>query len=546
MFGKKPLPQSQLFRLAIGKAIQAKWSNEEYDRPLAHQAVERITDPILLQQVAAAEIDTRVRIAALATLAERLQKNPRLLRNAALNQSSLAKLVIKCPKDALWLRRQYVDNLDDTSAMEILALEDSEADIRWVASIRLGALLVNNKTTEDRLCDLAVHPADGVRLAAIAKLRTQPILVQLWRTDQSPRVSSAAHERLLRLREASISELTDEFTLDRVLLDETDPRLRLAAVQRITSASTLEGVAAADADPRVRLAAIHRIVDEATLRRIASRDAVDIEVRLIAAIKCRDQLVLAQMAREHPQEGRREDAIKSITDPAILKTIAIDHRSTTAVMQITDQNVLEEIALSSAIDSVRRVAAERITDQAILERVVTGPLDSGIRHICVSAITSQDILTSLALNDKCILVRHAAISGLTDETVLAGIAQKALQETDNLTLHCVASRTKNQELIVEILLSFTYVNEANLESKRLTDSVWSRIVERVTDQSLLARIASERYSLCSDALFCMTDVALLGKIARTHDDIWVRRAAEERLAAAERLAALGTGPARRS
>ena len=115
-----------------------------------------------------------------------------------------------------------------------------------------------------------------------------------------------------------------------------------------------------------------------------------------------------------------------LTEQAVLNQVALsdsDERvRLSAVERVTDQAVLSQVALNDSDNTVRRYAVDNLTDQAILSQVVLNDSDNDVRRAAVGRVTDQDILSQVALNDSEKDVRERATSLLTDEAILTHIA----------------------------------------------------------------------------------------------------------------------------
>jgi len=159
-----------------------------------------------------------------------------------------------------------------------------------------------------------------------------------------------------------------------------------------------------------------------------------------------------------------------------------------------------------------RIAAVRnLTDQTVLERIAMEDEDAGVRHNAVVKLTNQALLAKIVLQDDCGDIRHAAVERITDQTLLAKIAVEGNGDIH----HQVKSRLTDPTLLAMI-------------------GMWVRpgLTERVSDQELLAKIAltSDAPEIRDAAIRTLSDVTLLLRVfinAKTHT---VRMNAYSRLA----------------
>ncbi|MCU0858735.1 MAG: hypothetical protein MUC65_10090 [Pontiellaceae bacterium] len=85
-----------------------------------------------------------------------------------------------------------------------------------------------------------------------------------------------------------------------------------------------------------------------------------------------------------------------------------------AVKNLTDQNMLADVACSARDGEVRIAAVKNLTDQNLLAEVASSATDKDVRAAAVRKLTCQSVLTSIATEDKDADVRKAATAKLKD------------------------------------------------------------------------------------------------------------------------------------
>ena len=184
--------------------------------------------------------------------------------------------------------------------------------------------------------------------------------------------------------------------------------------------------------------------------------------------------------------------------------------------KITDQNILIEIAKNEDIEFlVQREAIVKITDQDLLINFAKNPgISSQLRRIAVEKITDPAVIDWLAENDKEFVVYNEAIKKVTDQAVFIRIAK-------NKNNHRLHARTSALAKITDVdtLIELS-------RDKMLRNAFSSRLLEKITDHSLLIKIAKNAEPcLADEALKKITDFAELEDITKTAQSHDVRKEA---------------------
>jgi hypothetical protein len=231
-----------------------------------------------------------------------------------------------------------------------------------------------------------------------------------------------------------------------------------------------------------------------------------------------------------------------------------------AVEKENDQAKLTEIAKSALILEVRLTAVEKMTDQAKLTEIVKNALTFEVRLKAVEKMTSQRELTCI-VQEPCPAYDHdwaklkvKAIEKLTDQKELAHIAQKpcpaygyafagikekAIEKlTDqDVLLHIAQSdahvfsriraadklnnRCLAQGIYSDIVMMYEDYNAKRMQwgTHETQMKVASELIEKITDQALLAGIAERAQSSCvaTKAASKIEDENLLMKVAKNID-----------------------------
>lgn len=181
---------------------------------------------------------------------------------------------------------------------------------------------------------------------------------------------------------------------------------------------------------RLCFEAVPQIIDQDILADIAIKQSISTGCRKIIIDKLTNQKVLTEIAIKENDSGLRERAAKRITDQDILKILVLEDDSW----------------------HVRNAALSGITDQYFLTRLVMddAPSNAGLKATAVRNLTDQNLLFQLALNDDDRGVREAATGMITDEKMLeeifTGSSSSFPQGIDEIGL-------TNQKLLTKIIQS---------------------------------------------------------------------------------------------
>jgi hypothetical protein len=100
-----------------------------------------------------------------------------------------------------------------------------------------------------------------------------------------------------------------------------------------------------------------------------------------------------------------------------------EFKGTYLVEQITDQDLLIDIAQTDKSAKVRKDAVERITNQDVLIKVAQTDKSGQVRKAAVERITNQDVLIEVVQTDRSGQARKAAVERITDQDFLIEVAQ---------------------------------------------------------------------------------------------------------------------------
>ena len=203
-------------------------------------------------------------------------------------------------------------------------------------------------------------------------------------------------DRFSRL--AAVYKLKDKAILEKVAKNDTCPFVRVAAVGKLSDSTLLADIVRNDADAWVRKAAATHLEDSAVLAEVALND-VDRDVRLRAVSKIDNKTILANIA----WTSADFHVINAIIGSSVIKTSRIDDQVLFAKIAIGErgQSFMEQEVYSSAW--------RNLTNQTLLAEIVKSGKSS---KRAVLQITDLELLNEIATNNLPANVRGIAMSRL--------------------------------------------------------------------------------------------------------------------------------------
>jgi hypothetical protein len=249
----------------------------------------------------------------------------------------------------------------------------------------------------------------------------------------------------IKIRGEAVEKLTDQSILARIAkTDESWIRLKAVINPNFTDQKLLAEIAFSDEYPRVRESAVKKLIDQKLIAEIA-KTAQDRDMRETAVGKLTDQKLLADIAGNDVDPGVCEAAVRNrnFTNQKLLAGIIKTNQHSSvreaAVANITDKDLLAEVALNDNFPRVREAAVRNpsFTDQNLLADILRTDKRPGVRRCVIMNpnFISQELLAEFAHNDPDSSVRIAAATKITDY---------------NLLLYFI--RTSNDPLIVSIII----------------------------------------------------------------------------------------------
>ncbi len=370
---------------------------------------------------------------------------------------------------------------------------------------------INNQKTLEEIAKSNVW--DCVRAKAIKKLTDKNVLIYVAEYSFGV-VKNSANERLVELRKAEVSALTDQTELVRVAKNDKDWVVRKTAIDKVNDSAivqelyiynTIHGetyyerkqamnkLTSQDALAQVVKnldnwglyeKAFEKLNDQTILADIANAKYVKAEyVRIAAAKKLADQdlaqKVYADVAKNAINAEVRKRAAEELSDTAsnralvqkcytdVVKNSETWHDCQRDFEKLAGQAVFADIAKNAVNSYVAKMAAEKLTDPSLLAEVVKRSEHHEAQYIAVSKLNDQTVLADMVSKVTDPSIRKAAVERLTVQSVIADIARN--DEDDSVR------GTAVEKLTDQTALAFVVKNEERdgyislLAAKNMTD-----------------------------------------------------------------------------
>jgi hypothetical protein len=261
---------------------------------------------------------------------------------------------------------------------------------------------------------------------------------------------------------------------------------------------------------------------------------------------------LARIAVENGLPGVAEAAVEKLDDPVLLESIVmnrIGEAAVDAVLKLTQPDALARVALNSPCRETSYIALLQITDQGVLETIALQ--DSPMSRVAALRLTDKQIARRVFNHADNWQVKLAAARGIDDPELLMIVAQ-AVNTTNGENYTAVRLLAPHQAELEQVANQAADLYARTTATKLLTDPIArARIVLRgkdywrgfrhfdrrdlirtLSDPKALAMVANAKHissaSRC-DATERLADQTMLAEIARYNFDRNVREAATSRL-----------------
>jgi hypothetical protein len=333
---------------------------------------------------------------------------------------SILSEIAKCDTDAS-VRLAAVARLTDQVLLLESARNDYDASVRQAAATKI--------TDRTFLAGLVDAKDVSIRLAAVARLADQALLLEWARNDSDASV-----------RQAAAAKITDQ-TFLAGLVRAKDVNIRTAAVTRLTDQALLSESARNDEDERVRRTAVAGITDQVLLAQIARTDG-NRDVRNGAAGGIHDQALLAELVRDGGVwEDVREVALARMTDQQQLATVVAECRNDAyaheALAKLTDEPLLAQLSKTDSRSWVRQAAVARVLAPKLLVDVALTSVGREVRKLATKRLAEPELLTYVAKSDTTGAVCAVALECLADEAAKSALLSSLSQDQKCRALACL-------------------------------------------------------------------------------------------------------------
>ncbi len=223
--------------MSIRDLFLPKYKNS--DPEVRKSAIEKITDKVILYEIAQNDYNVDVRIEALKKIED---------------QSVLAQFAQSAEDKNI--RLNVVRRLKDQKLLAIIAEKDSNSEVRLEA--------INKIEDQSLLAQFAQSAEDkNIRLNVVRRLKDQKLLAIIAEKDSNSEV-----------RLEAINKIEDQSLLAQFAQSAEDKNIRLNVVKKLKDQKLLAIIAEKDSNSEVRLEAINKIEDQSVVARIGQRDEV--------------------------------------------------------------------------------------------------------------------------------------------------------------------------------------------------------------------------------------------------------------------------------
>ncbi len=484
----------------------------------------------ILAQITANAGDEEIRMAATAQLAS--QELLKKIAIDSLESSSVRKVAIKKINNQAFLA-DITMSVDNHSIGEMAAKKLTDPAILgkvgvWIdskktAQVRDRELLeeIVSKTWNSRVKDAAVLNLKlldgffswaGCEASNIGQLTEQQFLAVCVATSSYD--SNQGYKTTTEASRAAFKKLTDP-----VLLEKARVWLSPRETKKVEDQSLLAQIAVSSSNWNVREVAVKKLTDDATVlsnQQCLVKVALDYQgmgnYNVVAARKLTDQKLLERVAMAATDPRVRDAAVEKITNPSVLKRIGIwvDPKQT---RQLNDQKLLTEIAVNATTYDVRNAALNEVNDQALLLQVIWDQSKPIYYKDAVARVVKQSALFEIALKHRNQDARDVATKKLNNQAFLARIAASSWggypcssvgrsSSADEIALH----KLTDQDMLTQIALRDEVYDIRYAAAKKLNNHGAALLVATRTSDPLIRSLVVSH----------MTEKEALEEVCKTH------------------------------
>lgn len=303
------------------------------------------------------------------------------------------------------LRKENLRLIESTSDQEILkqlALSDpgplfSASRYKSDDEVRIAA--IRKIDDEEFLVSLLSKQMAEVNSAIIDNVSDNSLLFDVATNDKYAKKKTNYYYYLpVSLRIRAVEKITDDDLLSEITLKSDEIKISAAAAKKIQNKDLVMNLLLNnDFSADVKKSLVSNL-DEAQLREIIDNPK-DLRIWEMALIELGDSDFTGNYA-EKGSEDLRKIAVKHTDDQKLLEKIvrsdkSKDVRLNAVEYSITDNGILKGLLLAEKDEDVQRKIIFKISDDYVLEDLALNCDDSYIAHTCLQRITDSAILKRL-------------------------------------------------------------------------------------------------------------------------------------------------------
>ncbi|MCB1122098.1 MAG: hypothetical protein KJT03_11150 [Verrucomicrobiae bacterium] len=229
-----------------------------------------------------------------------------------------------------------------------------------------------------------------------------------------------ASDQKREIRIQALTHLQNQEVLSELAMHDTDPFIRQSALTFQTDQDILARIAFREHNPDILLAVIKNLVQPEILIRIATENESE-KVRQAALAKVTDQSQLYTIFKSSIHPDVLDTVIERITLHPLLAEIAMKEPALYAVpalRKLESQTFIAQVALGARRPDIQVEAVRRLESQELLKQIAVEDEDARVRAEAVKLIKDAPFLREVIDNDLELSVRTAAektLVNLTDD-----------------------------------------------------------------------------------------------------------------------------------
>lgn len=245
--------------------------------------------------------------------------------------------------------------------------------------------------------------------------------------------------------------------------------VRVAAIEKLTDLKALVEIAEGDADSYVRLKAFRKLPEQMRSQKMRmdiamNEDWSDEQEEIIAQLT--DQYFLTKLAEKNIKDQDHRAKLYKKLPPAEQAKKRLRELALLEVEQTDDQRVLAAIAMNEN-HKARMEAILKVTDQAVLEEIAIDDENGHAGEEAIKKICDESKLYRIAINAANELIAKKAVEMVKDKRVLFDIACSGADK--KIVKKAIISLQEDQELLYQYICSCNDSERCVFAVKELKD-----------------------------------------------------------------------------